>query len=146
MGTGRRGRFAGAVLPAVVALAACSAEPAPGPAGTDAVRSFVAAPPEKAARAVILGELVLTEGRCLAVQAADRQHVVLWPAGVTSTADGVEVPGLGRFGPGDQLRAGGGYFPRSDTGPRAVVPADCWADAASGGLAVIGSVVSIARD
>lgn len=114
--------------------------PTPTPRG---VRAFVAPPTTRAGLAIIVGELVPTEGRCLAVSVGGEPYVVLWPAGVTPTDEGVDVPGVGRLLPGDVLRAGGGYHERTDLG--APVPADCWAAGAPGRVAVVGSVGSIRR-
>jgi len=122
---------------------ASTLRPVPAPTPTPrGVRAFVA-PPDAASAGPILGELVPTEGRCLAVAVGGQPYVVVWPDGVTPTDDGVDVPGVGRMYPGDVLRATGDYRHPPDVGD--VVPPDCWPNGHPGGVAVVGTLESISR-
>ena len=159
-------RLALAVL--VLALAACTSEPerpmssppaAPtvAPVAAPPVRTFNAPLSELGYLAVVMGVLVLTEGGCVALSdegtsggraaanstASERTSVVVWPPGITATADGVQVPGYGRFRFGERIRAGGGGFPWSaeDRGvPR--VPRDCWGEEEPGGVTLVSGSVT----
>jgi hypothetical protein len=119
-------------LVAVLALAGC------GGGGSalerDGVRTFVGPATNAGDDARIAGELVVSDGRCLAVEGADGvTYVLVWPAGTSMVEDGVEVPGAGRILVGDRFAAGGGYGePDAPT-----VPVDCRAGADPDEIAVI---------
>lgn len=100
----------------------------------DGVRTFVGPAASAGTDAQIAGELVVTDGRCLAVETAEGQrYVLVWPDGTSMVDNGVEVRGAGRILVGDRFAAGGGYGP-SDAPP---VPKDCRSGADPDEIAVI---------
>jgi hypothetical protein len=128
-----------AVVLALFALAGCGGGSA---VERDGVRTFVGPATNAGDDAKIAGELVLTDGRCLAVEVADGYiYVLVWPAGTAMVEDGVEVPGAGRIVVGDRFSAGGGY-----TEPEAPpVPADCRTGADPDEIAVIQRAETVSR-
>jgi len=108
----------------------------------DGVRTFVGPATNAGDDARIAGELVVTDGRCLAVGRADGlTYVLVWPAGTTMVEGGVEVPGAGRILVGDRFAAGGGYGEPDAPG----VPKDCRAGADPDEIAVIQQADTVRR-
>jgi hypothetical protein len=98
------------------------------------VRTFVGPATNGGEDAQIAGELVLTDGRCLAVKISDGYvYVLVWPDGTSTVDNGVDVPGAGRILVGDRFTAGGGSH--ESTTPS--VPQDCRAGADPDEIAVI---------
>ncbi|NYT93681.1 hypothetical protein [Salinispora sp. H7-4] len=119
----------GLVLP-MAFLSGCG-EDAPGrTVKGNGVITFVAPEADGVRDALIIGELVVSKGQCLAVRTAENQTlVVVWPAGselkTGGGTTGVEVPGAGTVKVGSTFTAGGGYVtpPLGDDMPS--IPETC---------------------
>lgn len=100
----------------------------------DDVRTFVGPVTNAGDDARIAGELVVTDGRCLAVETVEGlRYVLVWPDGTSMVENGVEVRGAGRILVGDRFAAGGGYG--EPDAPR--VPKDCRSGADPDEIAII---------
>ncbi|MER5455230.1 hypothetical protein ABT008_10615 [Micromonospora sp. NPDC002389] len=96
---------------------------------SDGVRTIVAPASDGGRDAQIAGELIVADGRCLAVRTNEGSvYLLAWPNGTTLLGDGqtgVKVPGKGDIKVGDSFEAGGGYQspPLGDGFPD--VPTEC---------------------
>lgn len=72
---------------------------------------LVAPPADSAGEAIVGGTLVLIEGGCVGLRVGEEVELAVWPSGTTPLADepGVDLPRLGAFALGDEVRTGGGY-------------------------------------
>ncbi|MGC5033884.1 hypothetical protein [Micromonospora sp. DT229] len=93
------------------------------------VRTIVAPASEGGRDAQIAGELIIADGRCLAVRTSEGSvHLLAWPNGtklLEGGQTGVAVPGKRHIKVGDSFEAGGGYqsLPLGDGFPE--VPTEC---------------------
>src|SRR5262245_5361672 len=141
-----------AIVAAAMSVAGCDGDRSSGGKvlESDGVRALVAGPKNFGRDALIVGNLALTDGRCLAVRSAEgRTHLLVWPSGVSLLADGrvgVDVPGLGAITVGESFSAGGGYatppLHQEERAPE--VPTDCSAPAEEG-VAIIDQANTISK-
>ena len=129
-GGGRRPRWL--VVTSLVGLGAatgCGGDTGGQVIDSGEARTIVAPASDGGRDAQIAGQLIIADGRCLAVRTGEgRVYLLAWPAGtklLKGGQTGVSVPGRGDIRIGDSFEAGGGYqSPPLGTGfPD--VPAEC---------------------